>query len=362
MNQQIQRFSDREIAYGVTDAALAELRERWHLEAIENREDYNLAKAGIKECRELRGKVEAKRKELKADALEFGKMVDAEAKRITEALLEVESPLKELKTGEDQRKKAEKEARERAERERVEHIRNNIAAIRNAPAEAVGCTSEEIMGLLAVAEETEIGPEKFEEFAEEAQEARAAAVEQLERILAEKREQEEQAAELERLKAEREAEQAALDAERRKLEAERQAQEAELAAKRAEDEAKAAAEREKIEAEKAKIREAEEARERERIRAEERERAEREAKDAAAKEKAEQERLQREEEERQAREEAAKTEKERLLSWIDGVEGAIVNHCPPVENEKLYGIGCEALNDFVAVVKWARKAIGECRG
>jgi hypothetical protein len=83
------------VKYNITDAALADLAEK-HKD-VDARQDYELAKAALKECTSLRTSLEARRKELKKDALEYGRKVDGEAKRILAKILKVEEPIKKTK-------------------------------------------------------------------------------------------------------------------------------------------------------------------------------------------------------------------------------------------------------------------------
>jgi chemosensory pili system protein ChpA (sensor histidine kinase/response regulator) len=83
-------------AYNVTDAAIAQMREQFLPLVIQSPED----KAGAKRVREARlivknqrVAVEKTRKTLKEDALRYGQAVDAEARRITAALLPIEEHL-----------------------------------------------------------------------------------------------------------------------------------------------------------------------------------------------------------------------------------------------------------------------------
>ena len=237
------------VEYNVSDEAISQLRDQYDGLTAETPEKYEECRLAIANVRDLRVKVEKTRKELKADALAYGRKVDAEAKRITAKLTEIEEPLKLEKAKIDDEK-----ARKKREKEEAEQRAREEAA----------------------------------------------------RIEREKREAEERA-ERERIKAEQEAERKALEAEREKLAKERAEHEAKLQAER-----DAAAERERIAQEKlAKEREAAEAKQREeqakleedrRKVAAERERLERIAFERQAKERAE----------REAREAAERKEAERL--------------------------------------------------
>lgn len=230
------------VEYSVSDAAIEKLREKLSGLTAETPEKYKMVREGISEVRELRVKVEKTRKELKADALEYGRKVDAEAKRITAALFEIEEPLKLERKKIDDEKERVKREKEEAERRRIE---------------------EENKKKLA---------------AEEA--ARKA--------------------EQERIRIEQEAERKKIEAERAELEKQRLAQEAEAKAQRDAIEANQRQEREKLQAERKKLDEERQRLERERIEREAKERAEREAKEKLEREaerkrldeeRAEQERL-----------------------------------------------------------------------
>lgn len=84
------------ISYSVTDAAIAQMREKFLEYRVKDFDD----KAGYEQCKTARLLVKAKRVEvekrrveLKADALAFGRAVDAEAKRITNDLSQIETHL-----------------------------------------------------------------------------------------------------------------------------------------------------------------------------------------------------------------------------------------------------------------------------
>jgi colicin import membrane protein len=91
--------------YDVTDLAIAELKRE-----LSGLTEYNAVSKGIAKVRTLRTRIEATRKQLKADSLAWGRKVDSEAKRITEQLEAMEEPLKQLKAAIDAAKEAEKAA------------------------------------------------------------------------------------------------------------------------------------------------------------------------------------------------------------------------------------------------------------
>jgi len=226
----------------------------------------------IARCRNWRVQVEARRKQLKASSLDWGRRVDAAAKELVAAIESVELPVKQMKAEADTKKervKREKEEAARAARE--EQIRK----------------------------------------AREAEEARLRAVREAEerRLAAERAEL---LVQQRKLREEQER-QYAIEAERQaKLRAEREAFEAEQEAQRA-----------KLEAEEKRIAELKAQAEREEQARQDRIRAEQEAEERAAREKAEAEEQERLESERKAsaaaRLEALKPDKARAIAYLDGL-------------------------------------------
>lgn len=103
--------------YDPIEAGLNQLRAKYggiKIVGVDDATGLELAKAGVKELTSTRTKLEAKRKELKADSLEYGRRVDAKAKEIQAAIEAIEKPIRE----EVARIEAEKEALKRAEETR----------------------------------------------------------------------------------------------------------------------------------------------------------------------------------------------------------------------------------------------------
>lgn len=103
-------------------------------------------------ARSLRVDLEAERVRIKAPALERCRQIDAEAKRLTAAIEELESPIDQQIKAEEQRKEREKAAREEAERQRVAAINARFDAVKRLPLDAVGKTAAQIEELIAQAE------------------------------------------------------------------------------------------------------------------------------------------------------------------------------------------------------------------
>lgn len=112
--------------FNITDVAIAEMRKEYLSLKVSGIED----KAGLEKVHSARMIVKSKRvevekvrKELKEDALKYGRLVDAEAKRITALLEPIESHLtNEEKKIEDEKRKI----REEEERKLKEKIENRI--------------------------------------------------------------------------------------------------------------------------------------------------------------------------------------------------------------------------------------------
>lgn len=115
-----------------TDAALAQLREKYSVIPDANTtEGYEFVKAGCKELTGLRTAIENKRKEIKAPYIAAGQIIDAEAKRITAAIVELEDPLKAVKKEIDDREKRLKEERLARLNEKINDIRANVVKARS---------------------------------------------------------------------------------------------------------------------------------------------------------------------------------------------------------------------------------------
>lgn len=266
------------IEYNITDAGLAELAKK-HGGIVVTADNLDDAKASKVAVRDVRIAVEDKRKELKKDALEYGRAVDAKAKEIQAKIAKIEEPLTEQL---DEIANAEK----RAELQRVEEIESQLAVLRAYGQDTDGRTLAELQDWQDHLANYEITEEEFQEFREQAAGAKAESESRLRIAIGHKQKaeeeaaaleeqrkaQEEQAAELQRQRDELEAgqaklreeqeaaekkaaeEQAAKDAERQ---AELDAQQAELDKQREEQERKEQEEREQAEAEAAAARAAE---------------------------------------------------------------------------------------------------------
>ncbi|CAB4180394.1 hypothetical protein UFOVP1040_48 [uncultured Caudovirales phage] len=282
--------------YSQTAAALADLTTRYKgkVYAVTTDEGLKEAAQGRAELRKLRTALEAKRKELKAPALERSRLIDDEAKTITAVLVSLEEPIAaqiEAEAKRQEKLKLEADAKEKA---RVEAIMTRLTAIVNAPMQATTLSSKVIEdGIAGLLHDDLAWAEERKRDAELARELAVASMRGL--VLAAKAREAAEAADAEKRRVEQ-AELAKLRAEseaRAKADAERAAAEREERAK-AEADARARAEAEKQERMKA---EAEQARREAEIRAEERAKVEAEEKrlaDERARQQAEAERIENE--------------------------------------------------------------------
>lgn len=158
------------------------------------------AAAARVEIREPRYSVEKVRKAAKAPVLELGRNIDQRAAWITQELLLIEGPIDSQIKEEEARKEAEREAKVRAEQERVEKILAGIEEIKQFALDAFGKPAATIAVAMDLLEQVAID-EHFGEFKPEAEQAKVATMNRLNTMHAAAVDQEAEAA---KLKAERE--------------------------------------------------------------------------------------------------------------------------------------------------------------
>ena len=225
--------------YSQTAAALSDLRHRFLGVAfnVSTTKGMDEAKKARQEVKGYRTALEAKRKEIKAPALERCRLIDDEAKTITAALLELEAPIDQQIKAEEARKEAEKAAKAEAERIRVAKHQAVIQYLRGIPADVASAPADKVLKALNELAALDI-TSSLEEFEGQAQLAKDETLDKLREMHAAAVAHE---AEQARIKAEQEAESARMAAERAelaKLRAEAEAREREAAAARAEQERK----------------------------------------------------------------------------------------------------------------------------
>ena len=249
----LEKVSGAIVYFKSVDAGIAALRERFGGVVYDctTREGLDAAKAARAEVRAPRVEVEKIRKEAKAPLLALGRDLDAEAKRITDALMAIEGPIDTQIKIEENRREAERQEKIRVEAERVAEIRRRIDTIRGWPAQYAGKGSALLRQAIEQARHYVIDT-SFAEFLDEASREMARAIELLETEHEGALQREAERAELDRLRAEQ--------AERERVEAERKAaEEAELKARREAIEREEREARERREAEDRRVREIREA-------------------------------------------------------------------------------------------------------
>lgn len=300
-------------SYGINVEEVKAIVERYSLLHVNGPEDKNGLKEVRKarlELRSVRTKIDDRRKELKAGALEYGRRVDSVAKELT-ALVEPTELILCCR---------EEEIANEIKRQATERLENRLKALREISADVPLAYVEsiddaEFSKLLALKTSEHVEKLRLEQVARDeserkaAEEAAAKAAEEA-RIAAEKKSEEDRlAAAREKLEAEQAAFRAEQEAARKKQEEQQAAIDAEnarLAAERRKVEEAAAEQQRKAEAEARRIADAEQARK------DAEERAERDrilAEEAAAAETAE-----------AARREALKPDREKLLKFADKIE------------------------------------------
>lgn len=250
--------------YSTTAAELAKLKEKLAgaVYEVTTTAGMDTAKKDRRELVTLRTSLEAKRKEIKAPALERCKQIDEEAKRITGELMALEQPIDAQIKAEEERKAGIKAEEERIERERVAAIMERIDKIKALPLLMVSSSALELEEFIAKVEARQLGGE-FAEMIEVAESAKRETVASLRQMLAARLEQEEAEA---RIKLEQEQEAARLEDLRIEQEKAAAAERERLAAEKAEQDRLRAIEQEKLAAERAeleKLREADAARQKE---------------------------------------------------------------------------------------------------
>jgi len=224
------------IKYPITDVAIETLGKKFASLVITDSKTYKSVTSAIGEVRGYRISVENKRKILKKDALEYGRKVDGEAKRITKLLEPIENDLKEKKQAVDDKKAKLAEEKARIENDRVSNIRDRISGIQRITIGLNDLDVKSLENLLMQIEDEELLIDEYAEFKDEVQQAilnTGAIIDQA--IIARKKLDDEDAAQkieadrLEKIRLDQEAEANRLAEEAAKLEAVRKAEEVRLA-------------------------------------------------------------------------------------------------------------------------------------
>ena len=145
--------------YSAVEAGLADLRTRLANVKFDmtTTEGGKLARAGRLELVRLRGQIEVRRVEVKAPVLERGKLVDAEAARITTAILALEKPIDEQIKADERRRIAEAAEKARVAQAHKVEYQGRINAIARTPLTLIGATAATIGAHIEAMMQTKIG-------------------------------------------------------------------------------------------------------------------------------------------------------------------------------------------------------------
>jgi hypothetical protein len=311
--------------YSETALALADLKHRYAGRVFESLETEAQRKEANKCVAEVRGYItalEAKRKEIKAPALERCRKIDSEAKRITAELSALEEPMKAQIDAKKAEIEAAKAARMLAEQQRIDGHEANIQKLRDFPLSLQGKPSSVIESRIEVFVREHfdtIENEHYEEFSQSAKDAYYAALHSARLVCDKQKEREAEQARLAELEAMAEAQRQKQEELERKL---REAEEREALRVREEQERAEAAER----AERERAEAAKEAERKEELRQQRlAEQARLEAQSQAQEAEAKRQREAAAELERQQREHAAQVERDRIakLGLMDAVRAVV---------------------------------------
>lgn len=198
------------VEYGITDAALAELKSKFSLVPDPStKEGYAEIKASLKVVQPYLKKLEDKRVELKADSLARGRLIDSEAKRIKGILLEIRDQLKLAKQSRDDELEAIKQAELDKQAAHISAIEQKVADINSLVEGLLGADLKTLQSRLKTANETVINNVEFEDQIDLAKESMLNVKDALEKAIAEREvfeAQQAEQAEKQRLMNEKQAE------------------------------------------------------------------------------------------------------------------------------------------------------------
>jgi len=235
----------------------------------------------------VRTNIEARRKEVKKDALDFGRLVDSKAKELIEQVEALEEPWKKLKSDLDEKEAREAEEARKIEAEKIAAIEAKINVIKSAAANLSGADLSVIKNTLQLLEDTIID-DSFGDYVEVAEHYKDESVATLKAFISERETFLEQQAQVKADQEKLAAEQKIIDDKNAETRRKLDEQQAEIAEQQAEaqrklDEQQAAIDKQKAEQEKAEAAEKQRKEDEELAELEEKQRKEKEASDAEAK-------------------------------------------------------------------------------
>lgn len=210
----------RAVKFNITDTAIDELRIEHKVKPVTNTKELKENAASIAVIRTLRVNVDKKRKELKKDALEYGRKIETEAQRITTLLTSIEKPLSDAKEVYEAERAAIAAEKQRIEDERIKNIKDKIDEIKNYPSKFMFSSS---LRILEAIEQLLFSKDHFDyqEFANEALQVKTVAIEDLKQLKDSRDAHDKQEREAEERRIALEKQEAELKEEREKLEQER---------------------------------------------------------------------------------------------------------------------------------------------
>ena len=255
------------VQYDLTQERLNQLAVDYDPKLIPNAEQkgddgYQQVHNKVMAITKVRTNIEKVRKVLKADALEWGRKVDGEAKRLTAEVEALEAPWRKLKTDLDEKEAREAEEARLAEQQRLDEIELRISDIRALAEGLVGANSAKIQERLDWFKDAVISEENYGDYVEAAVITGETIKKTLEFALDERLKFESEQAELQRQQAELAESKAEMEKAQKELDKQKEAQEAAEAAERARKEREEAEAREAKEREEREAAEAEEAKRR----------------------------------------------------------------------------------------------------
>ncbi len=251
------------IKFSITDAAIAELREKYADPKVpESPSEYDALKADLKDVATVRIAIDKERKEQTRKAIDHQKAVNTEGNRIIDELKGIEEPMKVAKAVVDDAEERKVREAEEVEEARLNKIQTLLELIQETGTVPFNTTLEYVKKQIAALELLDPA-EGFDEFAKKAAEFKKIALDGLndacqkltaeaadaERRKAEQEELDRRRAELDEAEAKQKAEQKRLDDEQAAKEAEERRKEQarldELEAEKRETEARIEADKEK---------------------------------------------------------------------------------------------------------------------
>jgi hypothetical protein len=226
------------VQYDLTEAKLNQLAVDYdpdlipHAEAIGD-EGYEIVHSKVMSIIKVRTNIDKVRKTLKKDALDWGRKVDGEAKRLTKIVEDLETPWRKVKFDIEEAESMRQEEERIAEMEKLQEIEGKIADMRELTSDLINGDTALIQNRMNKLTMTEVTEEVFGDYLEAATVTKQIVGEQLNEAFKARKQFEDNQKAMEAQQAELKQQQEALEAGRKELE------KAQSAMKASEDAAKA---------------------------------------------------------------------------------------------------------------------------